>query len=178
MPQINLNDQDYEAYQKWQQQVEEEKRKAPSPERIRANEIVREEAYWAIGLGLIPLPMVDAVALAAVEGRMIRRIGEVYGRKFSDSYANNLFVSLLAGIGSTALGVKFVTDLLRFIPGVNVVASAVGVSVTAVPVHFAVGAWLIDSLEADPNAEPATKRFASYLRRTVSNVTTPAAAST
>lgn len=171
MPYINLTDQKYKAYQTWRQRSEKDKQKAPSPQRIRANEIVREEAYWAIGLGLIPLPLVDVVALTAVEGRMIRRIGEVYGCTFSDSYANNLFVSLLAGIGSTAIGVKFVTDLLSFVPGVNLVASVVGVSITVVPVHFAVGAWLIDSLEVDPNAEPATQRFASYLRRTVSGAT-------
>lgn len=165
-----------EEYQRLHRLLEEDAKKNPtvSEKRRRAQAIIKEEAYWAFGVGLVPIAVVDVALLTAVEVRTIRRIGEVYGRSFSEAYAKNLAASLLTGVGATALGAGVVAGLFRYISPLAFVGSLLSVSLTALPMHFAIGSWLADSLETDPDGDPLVDRFKDYWRAARSKSSTEA----
>ena len=49
-----------------------------------AMSIVRRSSAWSAGAGLIPIPLVDIGAIAAVQVKMIRDLAKVYGVEFPD----------------------------------------------------------------------------------------------
>ena len=163
MPQMEFTE---EECQRLHRLLEEDAKKHPSvtAKRKAAQAIIKEEAYWAFGLGLVPIPVVDAALLTAVEVRMIRRIGDVYGRAFSESYARNLAASLLTGVGAAALGTGVVAGLFRMVSPLAFIGGLLSVSLTALPLHYAIGSWLADSLETDPHGDPLIDRFKDYWR--------------
>src|SRR5262245_32980442 len=62
----------------------------------RASKIISSSVKWSMGAGLIPLPMLDLIALGAVQTRMLIDLSEVYGQPFGKEAANTI-VSVLLG---------------------------------------------------------------------------------
>src|SRR5688500_16483240 len=91
--------------------------------------IVRRNSLWAMGVGLVPLPLVAVLGISAVQLKMVRELTLRYGIPFSHHKAKNIVGALLGGIGSvTAAGLAF--SLLKFIPVVGMSASAVAMPLT------------------------------------------------
>jgi uncharacterized protein (DUF697 family) len=76
--------------------------------------IKRFSLYGAIG-GLIPVTVVDAVAVGGVQFQMIRRLAEIYGVPFSHERAKSAIASAIGAIAplATASGL---TSGLKAIP--------------------------------------------------------------
>lgn len=130
--------------------------------RAQAEAILKEEAYWAGGIGLVPIPLADVVGITAVEMRTIRRIADVYDAKYDNEMLQNVVLSLATGMGATWLGRSVVNTVLRSIPGLNVIAGVVSVPLTVLPLHYGIGRYVINHLEAgralsDLVIKPVTK---------------------
>lgn len=65
--------------------------------RCRAREIVRDHVLLAAGANFIPVPIVDSLAVAAVQLRMLAELSRLYGRKFESDAGRNLLASLSLG---------------------------------------------------------------------------------
>ena len=81
-----------------------------------AQNIVRRNVLWAMGVGLVPLPLVDFVGVAAVQVKMLRELSMLYEQKFSEHAARKVIAALAAGLGTAGLGGALATALFKFIP--------------------------------------------------------------
>ncbi len=59
--------------------------------------IIRSHVLGAMGVGLIPIPLVDVIALTGVHLNMLRKLAKLYAIPFSKDSGKNLIASLLGG---------------------------------------------------------------------------------
>ena len=62
----------------------------------RVSEIISSSVKWSAAAGLVPLPVIDLVALGAVQATMLMKLSDAYGQPFGKEAANSI-VSVLLG---------------------------------------------------------------------------------
>jgi uncharacterized protein (DUF697 family) len=62
----------------------------------RVGEIISSSVKWSAAAGAVPLPMLDLIALGAVQTRMLMDLSELYGHSFGKESARAI-VSVLLG---------------------------------------------------------------------------------
>ncbi len=123
--------------------------------RLRSAEgVVRRNVYWALGVGIVPFPIVDFVGVTAIELKMIKELSDAYDVKFTENTAKSIISSLAVSIGSLGIAGAVASSLLKLIPAVGTVVGVVGVSVVAGAftqalgnvfiMHFETGGTLLD----------------------------------
>jgi len=84
-----------------------EERITPAPETdvksAEADSVIRNNVYWSIGAGVIPLRFLDTAALIAVQVKLLKELGDLYGVPFRANAVKSSVAALLAGIGTTAI---------------------------------------------------------------------------
>jgi len=102
--------------------------------RTQADAIIRSHVLWAMGGGLIPIPLVDFAAVTAVQLEMLQQLAELYGVDYSRSKGKT-FVSALTGTTVARLGASFI----KAIPGVGTILGGLSMSVASGASTYAVG---------------------------------------
>lgn len=125
----------------------------------RANAIIRRNVLWALGAGIVPIPVVDAIAVSGVQVRMLQDLSDLYGSPFREDAAKKIIGTLLAGLGGVAIGTVLSASVSKLIPGVGTVLGMVTVPLAAGAfthttgkvflMHFESGGTLLDF---DPHA--------------------------
>lgn len=105
----------------------------------KAESIVRSHVLWAMGGGLIPIPLVDFAAVTAIQLEMLQQLADLYRVDYSKSNGK-AFVSALTGTTVARLGASF----LKAIPGVGTVLGGASMSITSGASTYAVGQVAID----------------------------------
>lgn len=100
----------------------------------RADRIIKEHVLWSIGAGLVPLPILDIVAVTAVQLDMLRQLAGLHGVRFSES-EGKAWVSALAGNVLARLG----ANALKLIPGIGTVIGGISMSVLSGASTYAIG---------------------------------------
>ena len=122
-----------------------------------ASKLVDRFSLWSGAAGLIPLPIVDIVAVGGVQLEMLRRLSDIYGVPFVENRGKSLIASLAGSVlpastaTTTAMGV---TSALKSIPGIGTAISAFTMPVFSAGAtyvigkvfiqHFASGGTLLD----------------------------------
>lgn len=109
-----------------------------------ANKIIMGFVKWSAGSSLIPVPVIDMVAVAAIQLMMIKRLCSHYEMEYSKQRVKAIVASL-TGSMYTAIIVGSLFKAMPFIGPVFAVASAVAVSGG---VTYAVGKVFIKHFEA------------------------------
>jgi uncharacterized protein (DUF697 family) len=99
-----------------------------------AEAIIRSHVLWAMGGGLIPIPLVDFVAVTAIQLEMLQQIAHVYGVSYSQSMGKT-FVSALTGTSIARLGASF----LKAIPGFGTMIGGASMAIASGASTYAVG---------------------------------------
>lgn len=86
---------------------------------VAAQQIVKTYALYAAGAGLIPVPVVDFAAITALELKMLRDLGNLYGVEFQQDRVRPIVASLIGGYASTKLGYGIGGSALKSIPFVG-----------------------------------------------------------
>jgi uncharacterized protein (DUF697 family) len=146
----------------------EEPRKADAKEivtGIYASEIIKNYVLWSAGIALIPLPLVDMVAITAIQLRMLKKLCDHYEIEFSEHRGKALIASLIGGLHTGLLAASFskvvpVLGLVGAVAPMTAIAGAITYAVGKVFVqHFETGGTLLDF-------EPSkVKRFFAEKRR-------------
>lgn len=68
-----------------------------------AETIIRNNVYWSIGAGVIPFRLLDTAALIAVQVKLLKELGDLYGVPFKANAVKSSVTALLAGIATTAV---------------------------------------------------------------------------
>lgn len=107
--------------------------------RLRSQGIVRRNVYWALGVGIIPFPVIDFMSLIAIELKMIKELADAYGVKFTEATAKSIVSSLAVSIGTVGIAGVVVSSLMKLVPAIGTVAGMVSTSVVAGAFTLAVG---------------------------------------
>jgi uncharacterized protein (DUF697 family) len=122
-----------------------------------ASKLVDRFSLWSGAAGLIPLPIVDIVAVGGVQLEMLRRLSDIDGVPFIENRGKSIIASLAGSVlpastaTTTAMGV---TSALKSIPGIGTAISAFTMPVFSAGAtyvigkvfiqHFASGGTLLD----------------------------------
>lgn len=119
-----------------------------------ASKVVDRFTLWSGAAGLIPVPLVDIVAVGGVQLEMLRRISEIYGVPFSDNRGKSILASLAGSVIPASTAAGGVSSALKAVPGVGTVIAAFTMPVFSAGAtyvigkvfiqHFASGGTLLD----------------------------------
>jgi uncharacterized protein (DUF697 family) len=104
--------------------------------------------YYAMGAGILPLPLFDVVAITGIQLNMLRQLSKLYDRKFSEGVAKKAVVSLLVGIGGVGVGGLIGASLFKLIPFVGLPLGIASVPVVSGAFTHAVGQTFVMHFEA------------------------------
>jgi uncharacterized protein (DUF697 family) len=133
--------------------------------RQQGQQVVRQNALWAMGAGAVPLPFIDVLGITAVQLRMVKQLCAVYGTGFDERAAKHVITSLMASLGSIAVGIGLTGSLLKTVPFVGQALGAVGVSITAGAAVQATGKVLLHHFQGGGTLQSLdTAHLSGYLR--------------
>lgn len=113
-----------------------------------AHEVIQRNTFWALGAGVLPLPLFDLAAITAVQLKMLRDLSKVYDVPFSQGIVRKAVTSLLVGVGGVGLGSVIGLSLLKFVPVVGTSLGAVSIPVVSAMLTRAVGRTYVLHLES------------------------------
>lgn len=112
-----------------------------------AEHLVRMSMYYATGVGLVPIPVVDLVGVAGVQLDLLRRLSDLYGVEFSKEIGKNVIASLIGGSVSFSVG-RLLGSAVKVIPLVGHVFGAISVPATSGATTYALGKVFIEHFES------------------------------
>ena len=111
-----------------------------------AKNIVNNHVLGAMGIGLIPIPLADLVALSALQIKMLSSLAKHYDLKFSKDIGKSIVMSLFGGILPLAL-TPVLTSLVKMIPLIGQTTGAVTMPVASGAVTYAIGSVFVQHFE-------------------------------
>lgn len=115
---------------------------------LQAQALVHRNVLWAIGAGILPIPMFDLVAITGVQLKMLKDLSEVYGVEFREGLAKKAVTSLLVGVGGVGIGGVLGASLFKFVPFVGWALGVASISVVSGALTHAVGHAFIMHFES------------------------------
>jgi len=112
-----------------------------------ARRTVNRYALYTGGAGLIPIPVIDIMSISALQLKMIKDLGDIYGVKFRENVVKASVGVLLGGVASMAL-VKGTTGFLKSIPLVGGIIGGASVSLYSSAMTIALGKVFIKHFES------------------------------
>ncbi len=97
-------------------------------------EIIKNHVIWALGGGLIPIPIVDFVAVTSIQLDMVRELCSLHGVSYEKRQGKSL-VGALAGTSLASIGASFV----KAIPGIGSLLGGVSMSLMSGATTYALG---------------------------------------
>jgi uncharacterized protein (DUF697 family) len=123
-----------------------------------ANEITKKYVMSAMSAGLIPIPIVDFVAVTGIQVKMLHTLAQEYDIPFSTNLSQSLIGALLGGMIPTEATMTLVGSLSKFIPVGGTTMGMITMSLFSGASTYAVGKVFIQHFEAggtiltfDPN---------------------------
>ena len=109
---------------------------------LKAADVVSRYAAWAAAAGVIPVPIVDAVAVGGVQLKMLRELAAVYNVEFSENIGKSVTAALLGAVvpaGAAPVAAMGVTSLLKFVPFVGTVLASMSMPALSAAATYGVG---------------------------------------
>ena len=113
-----------------------------------ANKMVRNRMIMSMGTGLIPIPIVDLVALSGVQMKMLHELTQLYEIPFSKNIGKSLISALVGGILQTYATAGVVGSLSKFIPLGGTATGMVTMSAFGGASTYAIGKVFIQHFES------------------------------
>lgn len=112
-----------------------------------AQAVTSKYVKGTVALGLVPVPIFDAIALAAAQLKMVHSLAKIYDIEFSNNLGKSLIASLLGG----AIPLSFRTTLYSLSKGVPYLGQTVGIlgmSILSGSSTYALGKVFIQHFES------------------------------
>jgi uncharacterized protein (DUF697 family) len=103
-----------------------------------ASKLVDRFAIWSGVAGLVPIPIIDTVAVGGLQIQMLRRISQIYGVPFSENSGKALIASLAGSMIPATSGIG-AASALKFVPIVGMVVSGFVMPVLSAGATYAIG---------------------------------------
>jgi uncharacterized protein (DUF697 family) len=119
----------------------------PEPRDQAASKLVDRFAIWSGVAGLVPLPVVDVLAVGGLQLQMLRRLSQIYDVEFSENRGKAL-IAALAGCMIPATSGMGAASALKAIPVVNILAAGFVMPVLSAGATYAIGKAFIQHFES------------------------------
>lgn len=96
-----------------------------------AKKIIRRRMLYAAGLGLVPIPIIDAAGILTTQILMIKDIAKIYRVPFKEQRVKSLIGALVGSLATAGM--------LKAIPGLGTLAGGLSMSLTGVAATYALG---------------------------------------
>lgn len=103
------------------------------------DKILRYHVWGAIGVSLVPIPLVDLVALTGVQVNLLRVLAKQYKIPFSKDPVTKILSVLVGSTTPVAFGVPLAASLVKFIPFLGEAAAIITLPIIAGASTYAVG---------------------------------------
>ena len=113
-----------------------------------AKRIVKNSELWAMGVGAVPIPVVDLIGLTAVQVNMLSQLSRHYGVPFTDNTVKAAVAAILGGFVPTRLAWGGARSLLKAVPVVGPLAAALAMPSFAVASTRVVGLLFVRHFES------------------------------
>ncbi len=100
----------------------------------RAEAIIRTNVHWAIGSGVVLIPVVDLLAVSGIQIKMLSELSKLYGLSFREDIAKKIMGSLFSSVLGVGIGVVLCASIAKIVP-------VVGTSIGLITVPIAAGAF-------------------------------------
>ena len=80
------------------------------------NKVIRHHVWSAMGVALVPLPVVDYVALTGIQMNLLRRLAKMYEVPFLQDKVKNIISPLVGAAMPGIFGVPLAVSLIKFVP--------------------------------------------------------------
>lgn len=112
-----------------------------------SSKLVDRFAIWSGVAGLIPVPVVDVVAVGGLQVQMLRRLSQIYDVEFSENRGKAL-IAALAGCMIPATSGMGAASAMKAIPIVNLLAAGFVMPVLSAGATYAIGKAFIQHFES------------------------------
>ncbi|MBF0468769.1 MAG: DUF697 domain-containing protein [Desulfamplus sp.] len=112
-----------------------------------ADRIIKNRMIASVGVGLIPLPVVDIAALAGIQMDTVRALCRLYDVKFKDELGKTAISSLTGGLSPVAIS-PWVGSLLKGIPLLGQLMGVLSMPVMAGASTYAIGKVFVQHFES------------------------------
>ena len=114
----------------------------------RARVLVKNYTLGSAALALLPLPLVDQVALVALQIKMVHDLAKLYDVPFKANVVRAVISALLSGLTGGLL-VRGLHSLARAVPVLGTLGGGGGFALSSASVTYAVGSVFIKHFEAN-----------------------------
>jgi uncharacterized protein (DUF697 family) len=109
--------------------------------------IVKRNMIWSGGAGFLPIPMVEFIAISAVQVKLIKELSDHYDVPFRKDLAKKIVISLIGGLGGVTIGQALAASSLRAVPVLGPVIAAISLPAMSAGAAYAVGKVFIAHYE-------------------------------
>jgi uncharacterized protein (DUF697 family) len=128
--------------------------------KVWTNKAIKNHALGAMGIGLIPLPVVDFVALTTLQLRLLYKLSKFYNVRFIKGKGKNIIASMLGGYIPVSMAGP-IASLVKAIPIVGQTSGVLAMSSLAGATTYALGKVFVQHFESGGTLldfDPATLR--------------------
>ncbi len=100
-----------------------------------ADSIIRNHMIWSMGAGVIPVPVVDFLAVSAIQLDMVKQLSNIYEIDFSKTKGK----AIITALTSSSLAKLGAGRMVKFIPVVGTVLGSITMSVLSGATTYALG---------------------------------------
>ncbi len=112
-----------------------------------ASKLVDRFAIWSGVAGLIPVPIVDVLAVGGLQVQMLRRLSQIYDVAFSENRGKAL-IAALAGTMIPATSGMGAASAMKAVPVLNILAAGFVMPVLSAGATYAIGKTFIQHFES------------------------------
>lgn len=116
-----------------------DERAATRPSKEETDRIIRHHVWASMGLGLIPLPLIDFMAMTGVQLLMLRKLARLYNIPFRKDKVKNILSALIGGAFPPAVSGPLAASIAKSVPLIGQTAGAVTMPVIAGAATYSVG---------------------------------------
>jgi len=120
---------------------------APEDRGASAAKLVDRFAIWSGVAGLVPLPVIDVVAVGGLQVQMLRRLSQVYNVDFSANRGKSLIAALAGSMIPATSGIG-AASTLKFVPVIGTIAAVFVMPVLSAGATYAIGKAFIQHFES------------------------------
>ncbi|MCP4344489.1 MAG: DUF697 domain-containing protein [Desulfobacterales bacterium] len=114
--------------------------------RTQADKIVKKHVLWAIGGGVVPIPLLDIAAVSLVQVDMLKQLCRLYGVSYSESKGKAI-LSAVAGSSLASVG----ASAIKTIPWVGTILGGVSMPILSGASTYALAQAIVLHFESDGN---------------------------
>lgn len=100
---------------------------------------IHRYAIWSAGVSVIPLPVLDTIALTGLQVKMLSALASAYGVDFSATAGRAMIASLLSAGGAQGLSGSLLMRMIRGVPVAGWIAGWLVMPAAAGGLTYAVG---------------------------------------